>query len=197
MKAQLNKSALILQFQQLILDIAGLCIQYDAGDNNVVNLISRKLLTIFHNSEQSKSLLVQLKLGKVSMLCSSDTYNSKNLINFIGLLELEHSKEKGWSYTAKLHKPILAKVSQDNWWQNKKVIVDSDGVPFTRSKIIKSVADSTLLNLNTSGWKLKDADGNKLTINPIPETVRQIAFELLESFKEIDLAIESKLHYKF
>ena len=77
------------------------------------------------------------------------------------------------------------------------MIVDSDGVPFTRSKLIKSVADSTLLNLNTSGWKLKDADGNKSTINPIPETVRQIAFEMLESFKEIDLAIESKLHHKF
>lgn len=197
MKALLNKSELILQLQQLICDIDNLCLQYDAGNNNVIDLISGKLLTIFHNSEQSKSLLAQLKLVKVPMLCSSDTYNSKNIINFIGLLELEHSKEKGWSYTAKLNKSVLARVSQDNWWQNKKVIVDSDGIPFTRSKIVKSVANSTLLNLNTSGWKLKDADGIKSTINPIPETVRQIAFELLESFKEIDLAIESKLHHKF
>lgn len=195
MKTLLNKSELILQLQQLIFDIDSLCIQYDAGDNNVVNLISKKLIEIFHNSEHLKSLLARLKLGKVLMMCSSDTYNSKNLINFIGLLELEHSEE-GWSYTAKLHKSVLTKVSQDNWWQNKKVIVDSDGVPFTRSKIIKSVANSTLLNLNTSGWKLKDAAGNKSTINPIPETVRQIAFEILESFKEINLAIESRLHDK-
>ena len=94
MKALLNKSELILQLQQLISDIHSLCIQYDAGDNNVVNLIARKLLTIFHNSEKSKSLLGQLKLGKVSMLCSSATYNSKNLINFIGLLELGIQRKK-------------------------------------------------------------------------------------------------------
>jgi hypothetical protein len=50
--------------------------------------------------------------------------------------------------------------------------------------------------LNTSGWTVKNAEGNKSTIDPIPETVRQIAFELLESFRGVDLNKESKLHYK-
>jgi len=87
-------------------------------------------------------------------------------------------------------------VSQENWWQNKKVIVDSDGVSFTRAKIIKSIADSGSINFNTSGWKLKNGTDNKSIINPAPEAVRQIAFEMLQSLKNVDIDKESKLYYK-
>ncbi|KQM72781.1 hypothetical protein ASE74_22125 [Pedobacter sp. Leaf216] len=196
MKTILNKPELVSLLQQQIIDIELLCGEYDLGNEAVISSIAEKIIMIFHNSDQTKALVNQLKLTHPDMYCSSEIYNSKSLTNFIGLLKLAHQAGEGWRYSSKLDPGDLKSVSQENWWNNKKVIIDSDEIAFTRAKIIKSVASSSPLLLNTSGWNVKDAEGNKSTINPIPETVRQIAFELLESFKDVDLGKESKLHYK-
>jgi hypothetical protein len=196
MKPILNKPELVLKLQQQLEAIQELCAEYDAGNELVINSIAERILLIFHNSDHENSLLTQLKLNHILMYCGSEAYNSKSLTNFIGLLRLEHNPGKGWGYLAKLDQGTLITVSQENWWQNKKVIVDSGGISFTRAKIIKSIMDVDPIHLNTSGWVLKDAAGKKTTINPIPEAVRQIAFELLETFRKVDLNKESKLHYK-
>ncbi|MDQ0637556.1 hypothetical protein QF042_001121 [Pedobacter sp. W3I1] len=196
MKTILNKPELVSLLQQQLKDIEILCGEYDQENEAVIQSIAEKIVPIFHNTDHSKALLSQLKLSQLNMYCSSEMYNPKSLTNFIGLLKLKHKAGKGWSYAAKLDPSELKSVSQENWWNNKKVIIDSDGIAFTRAKIIKSVASSNPLLLNTSGWTVKDAEGNKSTINPIPETVRQVAFELLESFRDVDLNKESKLHYK-
>lgn len=196
MKLVLNKSELVLQFQKQLTELEKLCKQYDAGDKNIIATIAQKILFIFNNADQSKSLLATLKLTHISILCSSVPYDSKSLVNFIGLLKLAHQSWSGWTYSAQLEDSVLVKVSLDNWWQNKKVIIDSDGVSFSRVKIIKALAGWNEITLNTSGWKLKDSNGNKIYINPLPETVRQIAYEIIERFKSVDLNLESKLHYK-
>jgi len=193
MKIILNKPELVSLLQQQLKDIEILCAEYDNGNKSVVSLIAEKMLMIFHNTDHSKALLGQLKLSNLEMYCSSEVYNPKSLTNFIGLLKLEHKAGKGWNYLSKLDHSELKKVSQENWWNNKKVIIDSDGIAFTRGKIIKSLAGADPF---TSGWTIKNAEGSKSTINPIPETVRQIAFELLESFRNVDLNKESKLYYK-
>lgn len=186
---------MLLQQQITVIEI--LCNGYDGGDESVIHAIAEKIVAIFHNTNHSKALLSLLKLGHLDMYCSSEIYNPKSLTNFIGLLKLAHKAAEGWSYAAKLDHSDLKKVSLENWWNNKKVIIDSDGNAFTRAKIIKSLANSDTLILDTSGWIIKDAEGNKSSINPIAETVRQIAFELLESFKDIDLNKESKLRHKY
>lgn len=196
MKPILNKPELVSQLQQHLVDIKNLCAEYDTGNETVISAIARKIVAVFHNSESAKALLGRLKLGHVAVYCSSEIYNPKSLTNFIGLLKLGHKVGKGWNYSAKLDVSELKKVSQENWWSNKKIIIDSDGIAFTRTKIIKLVANGDPITLSTSGWTIKDVDGKKSTINPIAETVRQIAFELLESFKDVDLEKESKLHYK-
>ena len=190
----MNKPELVSLLQQQLIEIETLCEEYDKGTDVVIPAIAEKIVVIFHNSHQAKALVSQLKLSHLDMYCSSEIYNSKSLTNFIGLLKLTHRAERGWSYSAKLDRSALTRVSQENWWNNKKVIVDSDGLPFTRAKIIKSLANSSLLLLNTSGWTVKDAEGNKSTISPIAETVRQIAFELLESFRGVDINKQSKLY---
>ncbi|SDG78513.1 hypothetical protein SAMN05421827_11140 [Pedobacter terrae] len=196
MKTTLNKPELISLLQQQLEEIQILCVEYDNGSGDVILSIAQKVALIFHNSDHSKSLVSQLKLGHLNLYCSSEIYNTKSLTNFIGLLKLEYKAGKGWDYFSKSDRSALKKVSQENWWNNKKVIIDSDGIAFTRAKIIKSLANSGPLLLNTSGWTVKDANGNKSTISPIAETVRQIAFELLESFREVDIDKESKLYYK-
>ncbi|NTE03344.1 hypothetical protein G6M26_00300 [Agrobacterium tumefaciens] len=196
MNTILNKPELVSLLQQQLKDIDTLCSEYDNGNKVVIHDISEKIARIYNNSNQSKSLLNRLKLTHLDFLCSSERYNSKNLTNFIGLLKLEHLAEKGWTYVARLDRSALVKVSYENWWNNKKLIIDSDGNAFTRAKIIKSEANTDPLLINTSGWKITDAKGDKTTINPIPETIRQIAFEVLEHFRAVDLNKESKLHYK-
>ncbi len=196
MKQTLIKPELVSKLQNELSEIKAYCSEYDLGNESSITMIANLILTVFHNSNQSKSLLSQLKLNHLPVFCSSETYDAKHLTNFIGLLKLKHLKGKGWRYVAELDEADLKKVSQENWWNSKKVIVDSDGIAYTRSKIIQSVANSATLNLNTSGWKLKDSVGNHLEISPIPEAVRQIAFELLTSFYNVDFNTESKLHYK-
>jgi len=196
MKTILNKPELVSLLQQQIIDVEILCGEYDNGNTTVASLIAQKILAIFHNTDHGKALLGQLKLSHIAMCCSSEIYDPKSLTNFIGLLKLAHRTGKGWGYAARLDHSALKAVTQENWWNNKKIIVDSDGIAFTRAKLIKSLANTEPLVLNTSGWMVKDAKGNKSAINPIPETVRQIAFELLESFRDVDLNKESKLHYK-
>jgi hypothetical protein len=196
MKTILNKPELVSLLQQQLMEIEILCVEYDQGNEAVMRSIAEKIVPIFHNTNHSKALLGQLKLNHFDLYCSSEMYNPKSLTNFVGLLKLAHRVGKGWSYSSKLDPSALKKVSQENWWNNKKVIIDSDSIAFTRAKIIKSLANIEPLVLNTSGWTVKDTEGNKSTINPIPETVRQIVFELLESFRGVDLNKESKLHYK-
>lgn len=196
MKTTLNKPELVSQLKQELRGIEILCAEYDNGDEAVVPLIAAKIMVIFHHTDHSKALLSQLKLSHLEMYCSSVVYNPKSITNFIGLLKLEYKAGKGWDYFSKSDRSVLKKVSQENWWNNKKVIVDSDGTAFTRSKIIKSLGNTEALMLNTSGWTVKDAEGHKSTINPIPATVRQIAFELLERLRDVDVDKESKLHYK-
>ncbi|RZK61959.1 MAG: hypothetical protein EOO95_15690 [Pedobacter sp.] len=196
MKIILSKTELVLMLQQQLKDIEVLCREYDNGNESVASSIAEKIGLIFHGSLESKSLITQLKLGNIQIYCSSDQYEAKSPINFIGLLQLKHQQGKGWGYYAQLNPLVFTKVSLENWWKNKKVMVDSSGIAFSRSKITKALAGLEDINLDTSGWKIKDAGGNKFSINPLPEMIRQIAFELLESFKGVDFVEASRLYNK-
>ncbi|UKT62891.1 hypothetical protein [Pedobacter mucosus] len=196
MKNSLSKPDLIKQLKEEIENVGNFCSLYDSGNAAATQKLAHSILIILHNTDLDKSLLSRLKLNHISILSGSEPYNSKILTNYLGLLKLEHQKDKGWNYSARLNAEELKPVAQENWWQNKKVIIDSNGVSFSRSKIIKSIAETNSITLNTSGWKIKNIEGNTSIIDPIPETIRQIAFELTETFKHIDFNTESKLHYK-
>lgn len=196
MKVKLQKPEIIILLKEELSELDKLCSVFDSGNEEVIGGMAKVINHIFQNTETSKSLLNQLKLSHVSIYCSAEFYNPKSLINYLGLLNLKRKAEFGWNYYPKLNLEDLKLVSFENWWQNKKVIIDSLGVSYSRAKIIKSISidDGELDQLDTSGWTIKDGKGIK--INPIAATVRQIAFELLTSFKTIDLEKESKLHYK-
>lgn len=196
MKVKLQKPELIILLKSKLSDLDKLCSVFDLGNEGVIGDMAKVINHIFQNTETTKSLRNQLKLTHISVYCSAEFYNPKSLINYLGLLSLERKAELGWNYYPKLNVQDLKFVSSENWWQNKRIIIDSLGIPYTRAKIIKSIsfADGELNKMDTSGWKIKDGKGIK--INPIAGTVRQIAFELIESFRNIDFNKESKLHYK-
>lgn len=196
MKVKLQKPELIILLKEELSELDKLCSAFDSGNEEVIADMAKVISHIFQNTETSKSLLNQLKLSHISIYCSAEFYNPKSLINYLGLLRLERKAELGWNYYPKLDVRELKFVSSENWWQNKKIIIDSLGIPYTRAKIIKSISfdDVELDKVDTSGWKIKDGKGIK--VNPINGTIRQIAFELIESFRNIDFNKESKLHYK-
>lgn len=196
MKVKLQKPELIILLKEELSELDKLCSVFDSGNEEVITDMAKVIDHIFQNKETSKSLLNQLKLSHILIYCSAEFYNPKSLINYVGLLSLERKAKQGWNYYPKLNPQELKFVSSENWWQNKKVIIDSLGIPYTRAKIIKSIsfADGELDKMDTSGWKIKDGKGIK--INPVFATIRQIAFEVIESFRNIDLNKESKLHYK-
>ncbi|MFC3562085.1 hypothetical protein [Pedobacter jamesrossensis] len=193
---KLQKPELIISLKNELLKLDNLCTLFDSGNEDVVIDIAKTINHIFQNTETSKSLVSQLKLTHLPVYCSAEFYNPKSLVNYLGLLKLERNASLGWNYYPKLNREELKSVSQENWWQNKKVIVDSLENSYTRAKIIKSVAndDRELDKMDTSGWKINGKP--QIKINPITNTVRQIAFELIESFRNIDLNKESKLYYK-
>ncbi|MDP3561720.1 MAG: hypothetical protein Q8R83_06055 [Legionellaceae bacterium] len=126
----------------------------------------------------------------------------------LGLIVLHHGKN-GWSYAPSLSLERLTEVNQENWWNSKKIIVDTKGNNYTRGRIIKALANQDggahaadtmdkdyydLTRMDTSGWVIKDDDGFEGTLDPVPPSIRQIAFETLESFRHIDIAKASRLH---
>ncbi|WP_157280351.1 hypothetical protein [Pedobacter borealis] len=95
MKIILNKPELVSLLQQQLIEIEILCGEYDKGTDVVIPAIAEKIVVIFHNSDQAKALVSQLKLSHLDMYCSSQIYDFKSLTNFIGLLKLAHRAGKG------------------------------------------------------------------------------------------------------
>lgn len=103
--------------------------------------------------------------------------------------------------------PILEPVSQErlisfsDWWENNIIIRDSNGITYTRKKIVLALSntdggahldpelDDDYLQLKknkTFGWVIINADG---TTQPFPTpmayaTVRQITHEVLNTFQK-------------
>lgn len=195
MAVKLQKPELIALLEAELLKLDKLCVQFDAGNLDLIQDIAQTINHLLHNTDDSKALVNQLKINHLPFYCSAEFYNPKSLINYLGLLKLERNPELGWNYYPKLNQKDLKPVSQENWWQNKKVIIDSLGISYTRNKIVKAMAQGIDdFKLDTSGWKTIGKPDIK--IKPMEHSVRQIAFEILESFKGLDINKESKLHYK-
>src|SRR5690606_19081351 len=119
-----------------------------------------------------------------------------------GLISLKTTLGPGhdgsWSYDVPLDKATIQKVDFQNWWDSKKIIVDGDKTVFTRRKLILELADTDggahvdeglkndyhkLTRQNSLRWFQVDKWGkSKAMDNPVPPTIRQIAFETIQTF---------------
>jgi len=208
-KIHLSKEELVLKLKEQLSSIEQLCEIYDGGKHFISQDIAVKIRVIFHTTNESKSLINHLKLQHVPLLCTCSSYNSKNLMkSHLGLIAMQHTPEYGWSYVPMLTKTNSKNVNQENWWNSKKVLIDSNGNVFTRSKLVKAVANQDggahvgvslnsdyydLTRGTSSGWVFMLDNGKQIQLNPVPPSIRQMAFELLESFRNIDIARESKI----
>jgi hypothetical protein len=101
-------------------------------------------------------------------------------------------------------------VDFDNWWDNKVVICDKFKKTFTRRKLILELADTDggahvdssikenywkQTRENSINWFVHDKTGRPIPIeNPVPLCIRQIAHEVIQTFKSLNLYEASTLH---
>lgn len=213
MKQKFNKAELIKELQNQLDKIADFASMYDSGKTTYAQDIAVKLRVIFHNTNNSKSLLRQLKLEHIPFVDSAKRYSSTNMLSHNGLISSQTIVGPGhdgsWSYIAPLEKAVIQIVGFENWWDSKKVIADGQRNIFTRRKLILELADTDggahvdeglkedyhkLTRQNSLGWVQMDQWGKSEAMgNPVPPSIRQIAFETIETFKKIDVDKESRL----
>ncbi|HLF35175.1 MAG TPA: hypothetical protein VI583_13115 [Cyclobacteriaceae bacterium] len=215
MKVKLDKSSLIEQFKDNLRKIKFFCDTYDQGNESIALEIAVKLRILFHNSNNSKSLLRQLKLEDIPFISTSHKYNSKNLINHHGLLSIKTSIVNNILEKAilvpRLNDEVKKVVTFKNWWSSEKVIAIKHKIFFTRKDIILELADTdggahvddslkeeyfNLSRMNSLGWRYHDSKTNKdLPFNnPVQPCIRQIGYEVLLIFKNFNFENKGKLH---
>jgi len=147
MKQKLNKEELINQFKIQLDKILDFTINYDSGKISYAQDIAVKLRVLFHNNNNSKSLIRLLKLEHIPFIDTADKYQANNLLSHWGLISIKSTlgarHDGSWSYEARLDKsPYNQKADFQNWWDSKKVIVDGKKNIFTRRKLILELADT-------------------------------------------------------
>lgn len=211
MKITRTKAELIESFKNQLHSLADLSELFDSGKEHIFQDIATKIRVIFHNSNSSKSLVKQLKLEHIPMNCSALKYSQSNMVSHLGLVGFAIGTSTA-KYRAPLDDiPVLKKhVTQENWWNSNKVIVDSRKIAFTRRQLVLEVANTdggahvddsikedyyNLSRLNSCSWQRVGPGGPEDFESPVPASIRQIAWEILGSFQAIDIASESRLYH--
>jgi hypothetical protein len=209
MKKALDKNDLLAHLEDCLKKIVIFNQIYDSGEQTIARDIAVKLRIMFHNTENSKSLINQLKLNHIKFVDSADKYDPKNLLTHHGLLMLIMGKNVR-QLAPQLELSKIKYTSFDNWWNLDIVLSDQKKNTFTRKKIILELANTDggahvdpeinepyfdISRSNTIGWKIHESDSTKdRPINdPIPPSIRQISYETLLTFRKIDVTKESRL----
>jgi hypothetical protein len=198
-KRKLERFEICELLKEQILRLNQQAIIYDSGDYSIAKDMAVKLRVIYHNTNNSKSLIRQLQFHKKDYLDTGERFDPKNLITFHGLLKISISNNNS-ELMPKLENSEGRYVNFENWWNSKKVIVDKHKKAFTRRKIILEVANTDggahvdpdinidydeLSRKNSINWEVgKEGDLHAIN-NPIFPTIRQIVYETIETFKHI------------
>ncbi|MEF1312378.1 hypothetical protein QTO01_20170 [Vibrio mytili] len=174
---------------------------FDEGYIGEAKRLATTLRVLLHDTQNSKSLLSQLKVKvKMRYLNSAYPFDSKNLISHHGLVGLKIS-DAGGEYSAHLDsfKGDSNYVKFPDWW-NEIVICDLQKNQFCRRDLVLALSNkdggahvdpklndtyAALSRGNSVGWTFHSRDdeaGDEL-LGVELHSVRQIAYECLESIK--------------
>jgi hypothetical protein len=210
MKTSISKYEFAKQLEDCLKRLQDFNNIYDTGDQSIAKDIAVKLRLLFHNTSKSKSLIRQLKLEHILFVDTAYPFNPGNLLTHHGLLQL-NCINNYYFLGPMLQLSNVKHVDFTNWWESKKVLVDKKKNIFTRKLLILEVADTDggahvdpelnnsyydLTRANTLGWTYHDGKtGSSKPLNdPVPPCIRQISYETLLTFKDIDPIKESRLY---
>ncbi|MGD1005240.1 MAG: hypothetical protein ABR887_07445 [Methanoregulaceae archaeon] len=172
---------------------------YDHNNTSEALRMATTLRLLFYNTNRSISLLRQLNKENIKFFDTAFPPPSNELTVIASLVVMTLIK--------KTLEPILEPVSLErlisfsDWWENNIIIRDSNGITYTRKKIVLTLAntdggahldpklddDYLQLKKNKSfGWDIKNPDGTIQQFDtPMAyATVRQITHEALNTFQK-------------
>lgn len=213
MKEKLTKTELLDKFQEQLDKLRKFNRLFDEGDDSIASEMAVKLRILFYNTRASKSMLKQLRLEHVKFVDTASSFDSRILNTHLGLvLTKVTATPNGFKSEVKIKGDLAREIRQvdfENWWDGKIIIRDKYHKKFTRKNLIVELANrdggahvdegldvdyKRLTRDNSVDWFFADEFGKQIPMqNPVPVSVRQISFETLQTFGNIDLNKESKL----
>lgn len=198
MKYKLSNQELQEQWDSHMLFLEKSCDSFDEGLFIEAKRLAVSLRVLFHQTLKSFALCNQLNYENQFLLWSSAyLYTPSNLSSSWTLLRLD-SNAKGITYI-----PILQTnsgrtffLNVEDWWN--EIIFDDKKNFFSRKDIVLSVANqdggahiapefkdnyADILKRNSLGKFTIDGEEIQPLINPVYAAVRQIAFEVLSSWR--------------
>ncbi len=176
---------------------------YDNGNHLESKRIATAVRVICHNTKNSTSLLNHLDLEKnMQFMNTGFPYDSRNLLTFNKLVSISIGKKA--EFVPLLNNFNHEFISFQRWWDEEIIIVDNKKNWFTRKDLILSVVnkdggahvDATLdqpyyqlSRKNSIGWVYSNNKENLPLENIVLTSIRQIAFEVIKSFEELEKII--------
>lgn len=211
-KSDQSKDELLEHLQEHIAFLNASCVSFDAGFYAEAKRIATSIRVLLHDTNSSHSLLGLLQIkDKLNFVNTAFPYDSKNLLSHTGLVSKVMTHANGAfkaSYCAFLDdappfEDIIPLKNFDDWW-DEVVIKDQLGEIFTRKNLVLNLVnkdggahvdpklDASYANLtrsNSVGWLFcVNEENGKPLMDVELHSMRQIAYEFLQTIKTIDLA---------
>ena len=185
--------------------ITSSCESFDHGFDDEAQRIATSLRVIFSDTKRYKSLLTSLGIKDSTYIISSvDQYIPANMLPYSGLLQIvgEANAPSKYVPASYPYDSIPNKWLQiEDWWN--EIILDDKKDIFTRKDLVLYVADqdggahvdvnldesyANLAIRNSLGWVYHNSQTAfaPLDKNPAYACIRQIAFEVMFSFRIIN-----------
>lgn len=207
-KSDQSKNDLLKHLYEHIEFLNASCASFDAGFYAEAKRIATTIRVLLHDTAKSKSLLGLLGIkDNLAYVNKSVPFDERNLMSHTGLvgLKISNGKASYFAFLDDVHSFLEIQPSKtfENWW-NEVVIKDQNDEIFTRKSLVLHLAnkdggahvdpklDASYANLtrsNSVGWLVcvNEEDGKPLMDVEL-HSMRQIAYEFLQTIKTIDLA---------
>jgi hypothetical protein len=173
---------------------------FDEGYEGEAKRLATSLRAMVHNTAQSHSLLAQLGLTHTAFTNTATPINPRNLIATPGLVLLEMTVGVGVRYVAPLGQLPPSRTQPPSpfptWWENPVMKIEEH--VWSRKQLVLTLANRDggahvdplldedyyrLSRQNLLGWHYGDGVRHvPATGNPAAAAVRQITYEVLDTF---------------
>jgi len=207
MRVERQTDDLILQLKEQVYFLMTSARLFDEGNEVEYKKLTVPIRTIVYDTGNMTSLLKQLGKKEILFLDTASAFNPTNLAPSNCLTIMKLSTSSGCEYVAPLGNlsPARAnkKIPFDQWWQKNIICKDNQANTFTRSDLVLNVAQTdggvhidpklkadyvALAKENSMGWTWASSriqGGIEMSLgNPVPPSIRQIAYELLVTLRD-------------
>lgn len=197
---------------QLLFRIKAASERFDQGRHTEATALAGSIRALFHHTDKSAAVIERLGLkDELTWVDTAGVPNPKVTCPTAGLtlMRIRSRHHGAESYAPKLamYPPVPirtrsgeridsgTRIPFEHWWTNP-VITDADGSQFSRQQLVLAMCDHhdpeaaaarrALHGSASLGWVCDSADAESTPLcgSPVIASIRQIAFEVLQSISE-------------